>query len=110
MEFYCGTLELKQILLFQYLSNILRDKLVGINDDRIQRRLLANKDTMIFQEAFNIAVDMESTSKNLLDIYGTSKTEVNNVYYENKQLLKPKTCVSKQENDDECYIYIWWVP
>lgn len=88
-----------------FLDDMLRDKLVEINDDRVQRRLLANKDTMTFQEAFNIAVCMESTSKNLLDIYGKSKIEVNNVYYENKQPLKPKPCVSKQENDDECYIY-----
>lgn len=52
-----------------FLYDMLRDKLVGINDDNIQRRLLAEKDTMMFQETFNIAVVMELAS-NFLEIQG----------------------------------------
>lgn len=52
-----------------FLDYMLRDKLVmGINDDRIQHRLLAEKDTITFQEAFHIAVVIESVSKHLQDI------------------------------------------
>lgn len=47
-----------------FLDEMLRDKLVvGVNDDNIQRRLLAEKDTITFNEALNIALNMESASK-----------------------------------------------
>lgn len=49
--------------------DMLRDKLVmEINDDKIQRRLLAEKKKWFFQETFNITVDMESAPKDLQDV------------------------------------------
>lgn len=45
---------------------------------------------MIFQEDFNIVVGIELALKNLLDIQGKEKTEINKVYIEHKQLLKSK--------------------
>lgn len=46
-----------------FLNDILRSKLiVGINDDGIQR-LLTGKNTMTFQEDFDIAVGIESVPK-----------------------------------------------
>ena len=52
-----------------FLDEMLRDKLVvGVNDDNIQRRLLTKRDTVTFNEALNIAVNMDSTSKHLQDI------------------------------------------
>lgn len=59
---------------------MLQDKLVvGVNDDNIQRRLLAEKDTITFNEALNIALNMESASKHLQDIQ-TKKMEVNKIF------------------------------
>lgn len=49
--------------------DMLRDKLVmEINDDKIQRRLLAGEKKWFFQETFNITVDMESALKDLQDV------------------------------------------
>ncbi len=59
-----------------FLDEMLRDKLVvGVNDDNIQRRLLAEWDTITFNEALN----MESASKHLQDIQ-TKKMEVNKIF------------------------------
>ena len=59
---------------------MLQDKLVvGVNDDNIQRRLLAERDSITFNEALNIAVNMESASKHLQDIQ-TKNMEVNKIY------------------------------
>lgn len=63
-----------------FLDEMLRDKLVvGVNDNNIQRRLLAEKDTITFNEAFKIAVNIESASKHLRDIQ-TKKIEVNKIF------------------------------
>ena len=52
-----------------FLDEMLRDKLVvGVNDDSIQRRLLAERDTITLNEALNIAVNMGSASKHLQGI------------------------------------------
>ena len=57
-----------------FLDEMLRDKLVvGVNDDNIQRRLLAEWDTITFNEVLNIAVNMESTSKHSQDIQTKKK-------------------------------------
>uniref|UniRef100_A0AAQ4NRX0 Gypsy retrotransposon integrase-like protein 1 n=1 Tax=Gasterosteus aculeatus aculeatus TaxID=481459 RepID=A0AAQ4NRX0_GASAC len=48
---------------------MLRDRLVcGINDDRIQRRLLSETD-LTFEKAFKIAVAAEAASKNVQDLH-----------------------------------------
>ena len=48
-----------------FLNEMLRDKIVvGVNDN-IQERLLAERDTITFNETLNIAVNMESSSKHL---------------------------------------------
>lgn len=51
------------------LEQMLRDRLVcGINDDRIQRRLLSETD-LTFERAFKIAVAAEAASKNVQDLH-----------------------------------------
>ena len=48
-----------------FLNEMLQDKIVvGVNDN-IQERLLAERDTITFNETLNIAVNMESSSKHL---------------------------------------------
>ena len=50
------------------LEQMLRDRLVcGINDDRVQRRLLAETD-LTFERAFKIAVAAEAACKNAKDL------------------------------------------
>ena len=50
------------------LKQMLRDRLVcGINDDRVQRRLLAETD-LTFERAFKIAVAAEAACKNAKDL------------------------------------------
>ena len=54
------------------LEDMLRDRLVcGINDERIQRRLLAEHD-LGFKKAFEIAQGMETAAKNSRDLRGAS--------------------------------------
>ena len=58
---------------------MLRDRLVcGINDEKIQLKLLAEKDTLTFENAMELALAMEAASKNAMDlgagIAGTSAT------------------------------------
>lgn len=58
------------------LSSMLRDRLVcGVNNDRIQRRLLAEKE-LTFDKAFEIAIAMELAEKSAVDIQGGVSTEV----------------------------------
>ena len=58
------------------LSDMLRDRLVcGINDKRIQRRLLAEPD-LTFKRAFELAQGLEIADRNLLDL---ERSEVVNV-------------------------------
>ena len=80
------------------LEDMLRDRLVcGISDDRIQRRLLAERE-LTFEKAVAIATATEMASKNLIDIGGktpSSDTNVNKVEEE----IKPPHFQRKQE----CY-------
>ena len=56
------------------LEDMLRDRLVcGINDDRIQRRLLSET-TLNFKKAYEMAVGMETAAKNARDIQQGSMT------------------------------------
>ena len=50
------------------LETMIRDRLVcGINDDRIQRRLLSEKE-LTYARAYDIAISMETAAKNVLDL------------------------------------------
>ena len=61
------------------LSDMLRDRLVcGINDKRIQRRLLAEPD-LTFKRAFELAQGLEIADQNLLDLERPQRSEVVNV-------------------------------
>ena len=51
------------------LNDMLRDRLVcGINDEKIQLKLLAEKDTLTFENAMELALAMEAASKNVMDL------------------------------------------
>lgn len=87
-----------------FLDEMLRDKLVvGVNDNNIQRRLLAEKDTITFNEAFKIAVNIESASKHLRDIQ-TKKIEVNKIFTPPRrqtEKIKYETR-SNERSEEEC--------
>ena len=53
---------------------LLDRRVCGIADDRIQRRLFAEKN-LTFTRAYGIAEAMETASKNTTDIQGTSLCE-----------------------------------
>ena len=61
------------------LEQMLRDRLVcGINNDRIQRRLLSETD-LTFEKAFQVAVAAEAASKNVQDLQSKAPLACNSV-------------------------------
>ena len=75
------------------LEDILRDRLVcGINDDRAQRLLLAERE-LSFEKAVEIALAHEMASKNLIDLSGKATGSVNKV----KESTKPRGEDKKRE-------------
>ncbi|XP_041823137.1 uncharacterized protein K02A2.6-like [Melanotaenia boesemani] len=90
------------------LEQMLRDRLVcGINDDRIQRRLLSESD-LTFEKAFQIAVAAEAATKNVQDLQTRTQYSCNSVSlkgqekkgnWRNKECYR---CNGKQHNAVEC--------
>lgn len=90
------------------LEQMLRDRLVcGVNDDRIQRRLLSETD-LTFEKAFKIAVAAEAASKNAQDLQNKAPLACNSVKTEGKERKgdwKKKECYrchGKQHSAFEC--------
>ena len=51
------------------LNDMLRDRLVcGINDEKIQLKLLSEKDTLTFEDAMDLALAMETATKNAREL------------------------------------------
>ena len=73
------------------LNDMLRDRLVcGVEDPRIQRRLLAESD-LTFDKAFDLAVASESADKNAKDLQSTLQpTAINSV--NSRTVLMQKPC------------------
>ena len=68
------------------LNDMLRDRLVcGVNDQRVQRRLLAEGD-LTFQKAYDIAIAMEAADRNARELQGTARVQedVHRVYTQKK--------------------------
>ena len=68
------------------LNDMLRDRLVcGVNDQRVQRRLLAEGD-LTFQKAYDIAIAMEAADRNARELQGTARVQedVHRVYAQKK--------------------------
>ncbi|XP_039543047.1 uncharacterized protein K02A2.6-like [Pimephales promelas] len=87
------------------LDQMLRDRLVcGIDDDRIQRRLLSEAN-LTFETAFKIAVANEAASKNVLDLQSKSSVQACNsvMYKERKPDRWKKGEMSEQKELRECY-------
>ena len=64
------------------LNDMLRVRLVcGVNDQRVQRRLLAEAD-LTFQKAYDIAIAMEAAERNARELQGTARVQedVHRVY------------------------------
>ena len=87
------------------LKGMLRDRLVcGINNDRIQRRLLAETD-LKYKKAVEIALAIESTSKHVGDLYVSNvgmfprKDRIDKVTY--------KQVTGKQ--GQECYFILFYL-
>ena len=59
----------------EFLKQMLRDRIVcGINDPRIQRRLLAERE-LTYQSAFELAQSMETADQNTNDLQAPSRSE-----------------------------------
>ena len=88
------------------LNAMLRDRLVvGIKNDRIQRRLLAEP-ALTFDKALEIATAMETAEKNAQDIQAsgnstTLRNTVNKVFKSSKS--KPKFVSSGKSHSKDCY-------
>ncbi|XDV20801.1 hypothetical protein PO909_026043 [Leuciscus waleckii] len=81
------------------MEQMLRDRLVcGINDDRIQRRLLSETD-LTFERAFKIAVAAEAANKNVQDLHKAPLVACNSMRTEGT--LKKEGEWKKR--DKECY-------
>ena len=66
------------------LNEMLRDRLVcGVNDERIQRRLLAEAD-ISFKRAYDVALAMEAAERNSKELQGTAADNVHKVYTNKK--------------------------
>jgi hypothetical protein len=66
-DFVAALRELSQSCKFHenIIDDMLRDRLVcGVSDERIQRRLLGEDDTLTFEKAFSIAQGMEAAARN----------------------------------------------
>ncbi|XP_021370583.1 uncharacterized protein K02A2.6-like isoform X2 [Mizuhopecten yessoensis] len=95
------------------LDNMLRDRIVcGINEDRIQRRLLSESE-LTFKKAFDIAYSMELAKKNVIDLQQStsSKEQVNKLqssqsakFKNNKQFNKGhQSSGSTDRHDKPCW-------
>ena len=59
----------------EFLGQMLRDRIVcGINDPRIQRRLLAERE-FTYKSAFELAQSMETANQNTNDLQTTPRSE-----------------------------------
>ena len=73
------------------LNDMLRDRLVcGVNDDRIQLKLLAEKDTLTFENAMELALAMEAASKNAKDLCAGITCATVNAVKQGNQFKSPK--------------------
>ena len=72
------------------LEDMLRDRLVcGISDDRIQRRLLGERE-LTFEKAVEIATATEMASRNVMDLGGKTPSSDNNVNKVEEEIAPPK--------------------
>jgi hypothetical protein len=63
------------------LDTMIRDRLVcGIMDDKIQRRLLSEKD-LTYKAAYDTSVSMETAAKNVMDLQTGHDEKVNKVSF-----------------------------
>ena len=96
------------------LNDMLRDQLVcGVNDDRIQLKLLAEKDTLTFENAMELALAMEAASKNAKDLCAGIANATVNAVKQGNQSKSPKgkcfscganhLCQSCKYRDAECH-------
>ena len=81
------------------LEDMLRDRLVsGMSDDRIQRRLLAERE-LTFEKAVEIATATEMANRNVQDLGGKTPSSDNNVNKVEEAEAKPP----KIQPTRECY-------
>ena len=86
------------------LKDLLRDRIVcGINDDTIQRRLLAEK-KLTLDKALEIATGMEAAKQNLSELHGSSTTPKQEDVH--KMAVKPALncyrCNGSSHTPDKC--------
>ena len=101
-EFVVGLRRLSEHCQFgTTLEDMLRDRLVcGISDDRIQRRLLAERE-LAFEKAVEIATATEMASRNVMDLGGRTPSSDNNVNKVEEEAKPPKP--PKFQPKRECY-------
>lgn len=90
-EFVTGLRRLSEHCKFgTTLEDMLRDRLVcGISDDRIQRRLLGERE-LTFEKAVEIATATEMASRNVMDLGGKTPSSDNNVNKVEEEIAPPK--------------------
>lgn len=90
-EFVAGLRRLSEHCKFgTTLEDMLRDRLVcGISDDRIQRRLLGERE-LTFEKAVEIATATEMASRNVMDLGGKTPSSDNNVNKVEEEIAPPK--------------------
>ena len=98
-EFIAGLRRLSEHCKFgTTLEDMLRDRLVcGISDDRIQRRLLGERE-LTFEKAVEIATATEMASRNVMDLGGRMPSSDNNVNKVDEGIAPPKF-----QPKQECY-------
>ena len=90
-EFVTGLRRLSEHCKFgTTLEDMLRDRLVcGISDDRIQRRLLGERE-LTFEKAVEIATATKMASRNVMDLGGKMPSSDNNVNKVEEEIAPPK--------------------
>ena len=84
------------------LQQMLRDRLVcGIEDPKIQRRLLAEPD-LTFDKAFELALASESADKNAKDLQATKSPQPSLNRMQTKPQVKPCYCCGGNHKATDC--------
>ena len=94
-EYIAALRDLSQYCNFsaEVVDEMLRDRFVcGVNDDRIQRRLLGESDSMDFKKACGLAQAIEAAEKNAATLQNHVPSSVNRVKQEASTGGKPGKC------------------
>ncbi len=91
--------ELAQDCNFQDLNEMLRDRLVcGINDNRMQKSMLAQGDKLDFKKAKELALSLELADNNAQTLTQTGHNHVDSVTFKQRNQNRPKSSNRKPQS------------